>query len=472
MSKPFVSLSFSTNKIQILKLNSSKTKVDNLTTVNIPKGLVTSYRVKDKTKLAGIIKLAFSNLRIGEKSVGIVVPEFSTFTKLIRLPKLEAKELDEAARWQAQEFLPDSSKDMVMDWKIVSTGLSGNQVMIAAIDKELLSGYVDAVGLAGLYPVLVETQSLSLLRIADGSDTGKIIVYKSTDEVIVTIAMGKSVLGSTVVGVSSDELVFQTIIQMVRHYKRIKVEKIIVAGLGFSQGFYSKVQQSLNVNIEGVKPRLTGLSNQQYQEYLIPISLQLEDPLEPKDETTINLLPPTWVKRYSNRRLKLQVWSMMTIGAVVVLGCFLAVLFVYMMLNNQLSDLKSRISQGNDNDLPANSVLAEVNEVNDLVNRVTSIDKISVEPQDVINKITTARPSGIKITNYSIDLDKGGIKLLGIAANRQVLIEFKNTLEEYEEFGSVSVPLQYLEAETDIEYEITFDYLPIKPQKKIKLKLN
>ena len=472
MSKPFVSLSFSTNKLQILKLNSNKTKVDSLTTVNIPEGLVTNYRVKDKTKLANIIKLSYSSLKIGEKSVGIVIPEFSTFTKLIRLPVLEVKELDEAAKWQAQEFLPDSSKDMVMDWKIVSTGLSGNQVMIVAVDKELLSGYVDAVGLAGLNPILVETQSLSLLRIADGTETGKLIVYKSADEVIITMVMGKSVLGSTVVGVGSDESVYQTVIQMVSHYSKIKIEKVVVAGLGFSQGFYSNIQQSLGATVEGIQPKLTGLNNQQYQEYLIPISLQLEDPLEPKDESTINLLPPAWVKKYSNKKLKLQVWSMMTVGAVVILGCFLATLYIYMMLNSQLSDLKSATPQDDVDNLPVNSVLTEVNKVNDLASRVASIDDISVEPQEVINKITTAKPSGIIITKYKIDLEKGGVQLYGIAIGRQELVEFKKALEEYEEFGSVSIPLQSLEAEADIEYEMSFDYLPIKPQKKIKLKLN
>jgi len=471
MSKPFVSLSFSTNKIQILKLNSGKTKVSNLTTVNIPEGLVTNYRVKDKGKLASFIKGAFSDLKISEKSVGIVVPEFSTFTKLTRIPKLDTKEMDEAVRWQAHEFLPDSSKDMVMDWKIVSTGLSGNQVMIAAIDKELLSGYVDAVGMAGLYPVLVETQSLSLLRVADGTGIGKLIVYKSTNEVIVTIVYGKSVLGSTVVSASNDDYVFQAVMQMVRYYSKVRIEKIVVAGLGFSQEFYSKVQQSLGVNVEGVQPKLTGITNQQYQEYLIPISLQLEDPLEPKDETTINLLPPAWVRKYSTKKLKLQVWGLMTVGAIVILGCFLAVLLSYMMLNNQLKDLKTGPSQEEPTGT-VNSVVAQTREVNELANRVSSIDNISVEPQDVINKITAVRPSGIRITRYSIDLDKGGIQLLGVSASRQALIEFKKAIEEYEEFGSVSIPLSSLEAETDIEYIMTFDYLPIKPEKKIKLKLN
>jgi hypothetical protein len=326
--------------------------------------------------------------------------------------------------------------------------------------------------MAGLSPILVKTQSLSLLRIADGTDTGKLILYKSADEVIVTIVYGKSVLGSTVVGAGNDDYVLQTAVQMVGHYSKVRIERIVIAGAGFGQEFYSKIQQALGVNVEGVQPKLAGINNQQYQEYIIPISLQLEDPLEPRDETTINLLPPDWVKRYTTKKLSVQVWGMMAVAAIVILGCFVAAVLSYTMLNKQLSDLKQGSSEEGAIDPAVSSVLAEVKEVNSLANRVTSIDKIMAEPQDVVNKISAARPSGVSITSYSIDLDKGAVQLLGVSVSRQSLIEFKKALEEYEDFGSVSIPLSSLEQETDIEYSVSFDFLPLKPQKKIKLKLN
>jgi len=60
-----------------------------------------------------------------------------------------------------------------------------------------------------------------------------------------------------------------------------------------------------------------------------------------------------------------------------------------------------------------------------------------------------------------VDLDKGSIEVSGISADRSSLIEFKQKLEENENFTEVFVPISSLETESNIAYRISFVF--VKP---------
>ena len=80
-AKSFVSIYFSPAKLQIVKLSANKKRVEKFATVDLPPGLVMDYGVGNPRPLSDVIKKTFASLGIREKSVGLVVPEFSSFIK-------------------------------------------------------------------------------------------------------------------------------------------------------------------------------------------------------------------------------------------------------------------------------------------------------------------------------------------------------------------------------------------------------
>jgi hypothetical protein len=301
--KSFISICFYSSKLQVLQLDNKKNGVEKFASINLPKGLISNYKVRDKASLAKIVGGVWKQLGLPDKSVGLVVPEFSTFTKSVSLPKLEVKELDEAVRWQAHEFLP-SSRDIVMDWKIYKKADKVYHIMVVAISEDVLSGYVDAVSLAGLYPLVVETPSLSLVRISDGNPTGKLAIYANYGEAILAISYGEEIIGSSVIASINQDEILRTAFQMLSHYREIEVKRIEVGGPEISKKLFSDLQTKLGRKVGWIKPGIVGMSSQQVQDFLIPISLQMKDPAEPANETTINLLPPKWAKQYQSKRFK------------------------------------------------------------------------------------------------------------------------------------------------------------------------
>jgi len=468
-SKNFVSILFSTNKLQLVRLDNSRNKIDRKFTQDLPAGIIKDYKVVDESKLSEYIKHAFKQGKFSEKNIGIVVPEFSTYTKLIELPGLlENQELDEAVLWQAKDFVPASEKDLVMDWKILGSQLEKNRVLFVAIDKAVLSGYVDAASKAGFYPLVVETQSLALSRVGSSAGKMRLVMYNNFGEVVLLITSGEEILGTSVVVNVDENVLVKTAIDMVKHYTDGKLEKVVVGGVGFSQQFYTKLKNLINIPVEGFVKSVKDISDKDFQEYMIPISQQLQDPYEPRDDRSVNLLPPTWSKKYSYKRLSRRIWSLMFVFSIVLWTLLVLILGNYIYLNRRLSQTKL---QGEIEDPALIETLSEIEAINQRIGAVTAIADAEILPQEVVSKITLAKPNGITIDQHELDLDKGEFVVHGTAETRDELLTFKQNLEGIQEFSNIRIPIDTLANEFDITFSININYAGLEEKKSIKLNI-
>ena len=467
LKKSFISIFFTSKKLQVMKLNSQKNTVETFAAFDIPDKLIIDCKIQDKTMMVNLLADIWNKLGLEEKSVGIILPEFSTFSKSIQLPKLSIKELDEAARWKFRDFWPSEGNKMIMDWKIVKETKDNYEILIVSITKDILMGFVDAAGNAGLFPLVVETPSLSLVRISDGNSSGKLVIYINFNEVILTLAKGKEILGSSVLGSLDPNNIVWTAQQMLKHYKTVQIKRIEIGGLQISQELIDNLSQTLKLPINWIQKDIIGLSVQQVQEYLIPLSLQFKDPAEPINETTINLLPLKWVNHYQGKKLKLQIWGLMLGCSITIWLCLLSVLGVFFFLDSQVKKYQ-QIDASQNLVLPSD-VNEQIQNANQTAAKVLKITDIAKSPQEVISWISKAKVFGIKIDEYDLDFDTGKGLVRGIAENRQALIDFKQNFEENENLTKAAIPIQILEKEKNLEFEVVFNFLPSSSKRIIKI---
>lgn len=456
--KSFVAISFVHQKLQVVKLNSGKTRVDKFATVDLPSGLISDYQVTNPSGLSLVIRNLWRKLHLRERSVGVVVPEFSSFVKPLELPKIEISELDEAVRWQAQEFLPSGTSDMVMDWKLVKETPEKYHILTLAMKKVILAGYVDAVAQAGLFPLLVETPALSLNRLTGKEPLGKLIVYSNLGEIIYVIAQGEQILGSSIVNIEEKIDLVETASLIVKHYKDAKVGKVFVGGGDITQAFAGQLGKSIGQPVEIIKTKIQGLPPEQVQKYLVPISLSFEESVGPSDEATINLLPQKWVRKYENKRLKVQIWTLLLISTFFILGCLLVVGGTYLYLLGQIK-LFEKQNVVNSAVIPK-ELTSQIDQINLTSSKVLVIMDVTKTPQEVMNKIIEVKPVEVSISEYKIDLDTGKVVFNGLALTRESLVKFKTALEDNKDFSLVRIPISSFEAEANLDFEVSFVYLP------------
>ena len=458
MVKRFVSIVFFSDRFQVLGLNSSLTSIEKLATYQIPEGMVRNHRVLDAVKLSQIIRGVWKQMGIGRASVGIVVPEFSSYTKLLAMPKLPPDETHEAILWKSQEFLPSSARH-VLDWEIIKENSENNEVLVASIREDVLAGYAQAVGDAGLLPLVVETPSLSLVRMAPDHNKGKLVVYLGPVEAVLVIAVGRAIFGSTVISRSDMLEVLRTAVRMTEHYKEVKVEQLFFGGIGFDADFVAKLEAGVGIKSQAMGGDLPLSSSPQFGEYMIAISSQIKDPAQPKSTETINLLPYHWVRHYKEKLFDAQLWSLSLAAAVVILISFVAGAGAYMFLDGELG----QVDRLNGGEVVEDKALIErVGRVNNLAKKINEIGQEGVRPQIIINKLIAITPGNVLVSNYFVSGESGQVRVQGVALDRAALIGYRQALASSADFSAPVLPISSLTQEQDVAFDLTFVYLELE----------
>ena len=458
--KSFISLYFLKDRILLLILDAKRKKVKKFASLDLPGGLIKNYKITDTNLLAKLLKNAWIKLRLKERSLGMVIPEFSTFTKLLSLPKLKPGELDEAVRWQVQDFLPDDLEEIILDWQIVGENDEGYEVLVVAVDKDVLKSYVKSAEAAGLFPMAVETPSLCLARVfSDGANGGNLIIYKFQGEVLLIVSRKLKIFGTSVVSADLDKVISMAL-RMINHYKDENIEKVLIGG-ELDENTVSLIGEKLEKKAEMLKLEFSGISESQMQKYLIPVCMQLNNLDEPSDPYSLNLLPLNLVEKYRKAKLNLQTWGLTLMTTLFAWMSLLAILGSYLFINQRVDDQKKENLARQSVNKQAQEAVEKVKFTNEISENILKIKKISVLPQTVLNEISRSQPPGVIIEDYKMDFDLASVSLQGTSATRNDLVEFKKNLEENSNIGTIDVPISSFEEESNIDFGLTFKYLPL-----------
>ena len=154
----------------------------------------------------------------------------------------------------------------MLDWKIVESDKDNYSVLLVAMEKDILEGYVESAEMAGLFPMDVETPSLSLVRLV-GDNEGKLIVYDNFDEEILVVSQGKKVVGSSVVSGNDSDEIAKTASKIATYYKDVKIDKVYVGGIDLGSDLPQKLEKEVNKPTNWIRPTVKGLTAEGIQEY-------------------------------------------------------------------------------------------------------------------------------------------------------------------------------------------------------------
>jgi hypothetical protein len=456
--KPFVSVVFSQEYFDVFLLSPKHDSVVASKRFATPQGYIVQNKVSDVKKFAELLRTAWKELKLSEKNVGIVVPEFSTFSKTVELPlTLSMAELPEAVSWSCQEFIPQGAAT-VIDWKIVSESTTHYKILVFSMLEEILQSYVSACDEAGLLPLIVETPSLALLRFAEKDVGVKLFIHKDDRETLLVLVQDGAVLTSTTVS-SVDPLDIARIAnQIFVHFAVDSTDSVLVTGI-WDDSFAKVLTEQVKRPVGTISLSTFGYKGSDLQRFLLGFSLQLRVPQEPHDPYSINLLPPSWVRRYDAKRLRFQLWSLSLIFSTVVWACFFIAVIVFSMIAGQLITAKHAIDEAKKVQ-PSTELSAQISSVNLLANKVISIESTIRPYQTILNLITKYRSADIFISSYHIDMETGKVFLTGIANNRPALVAFKNSLEADDSISLVRIPLSSFETQTNLAFDMNFLYMP------------
>lgn len=153
--------------------------------VNIPEKTLENGVIKDREKCAEALEELFTNMHLPmrHKKVMLCLPPSKVYTTAITLPSFPRRkeERDDLIRGALADIVPEESLNLSISSKVLHTKKDAVTIGVAAIENEVLKGYLDLCTDASLDVRGVTSGSLALaMSLVDAGDAPFLLVQGGT----------------------------------------------------------------------------------------------------------------------------------------------------------------------------------------------------------------------------------------------------------------------------------------------------
>jgi Tfp pilus assembly PilM family ATPase len=133
----------------------------------LPPGTLRDGMVKDREKLTDALRALLLQSAVPIEYVVVSLPPDQVYIKKLSFPKnLPEEKLEEAVKLKIDFQMPQNQEAAYIDWEEV-TSKEHREFFVASIGKAVVEEYSICLSHAGLKPIAIEFQPLSLLRTLD-----------------------------------------------------------------------------------------------------------------------------------------------------------------------------------------------------------------------------------------------------------------------------------------------------------------
>lgn len=212
--KPLFGLDIGFNTIKVMQLTADgkDTVVEGYGVANFDSAAINDGVITDYEALARAAVELFDNNIIGSISTRRVVatiPASRAYSRVMSVPtKLSKKELDEAVKFEAEQYIPIPIDDLYLDYMAAVTVGDNREVLVVAIPKSIVDSYMKFFALVGLEVVALETTISSASRIIakaeNSGDIPTILIDLGSLSVDLTVYDKNLVVNGTIPGGGDD----------------------------------------------------------------------------------------------------------------------------------------------------------------------------------------------------------------------------------------------------------------------------
>ena len=168
-----VGVELAPERVNVVQLRKQRQgiKLESLTSVPVPEGIVTDGQIADPPAMAQLIQQALAESKIKASRVATCVPGRDSIVRLIPVPaELDDKELrDMVLNHEAALYLPYPREEADVDYQklgyfVDEDGIEKVQVLLVATRKEVTDTYINTFEQAGLQIDVLEINSFALIR--------------------------------------------------------------------------------------------------------------------------------------------------------------------------------------------------------------------------------------------------------------------------------------------------------------------
>jgi type IV pilus assembly protein PilM len=143
-----------------------KIKIQGLSRIDLPRGIVERGQIKDKQVFVSALHDLLAKPLVGSFNTDQVIaclPETRSFIKLIMVEK-GANSLESIIGAEIEKYVPLAVNEMYYDWQVIKEQGDDYQLLIGAAPQQIANQYIDALKSAELNIVALEIEAMPICR--------------------------------------------------------------------------------------------------------------------------------------------------------------------------------------------------------------------------------------------------------------------------------------------------------------------
>lgn len=209
--KPLFGLDIGTSSIKVMQISPArkghkKQRVTGYGSIQYDQSVLQGGVITNPEIVAKAVKQLFDKNLVGvvdTRSVAISIPVAKAYNRVMNLPRMSKKALDEAVMLETEQYIPVPIEDLYLDYSVTSQSNDNTEILISAAPKKVIDSYMVLGDLLGLDVVTVETTIAASGRLvgnAEDSDIPTILIDFGSLSVDITIFDKQLIVTGTVAG--------------------------------------------------------------------------------------------------------------------------------------------------------------------------------------------------------------------------------------------------------------------------------
>lgn len=208
--KPVFGLDIGFSSLKVLQLEPNAHGKGNTVTgygvTHFDSAAIDNGVIKDPELIAKSALDLFEKNIVGDitsRRVAVAIPATRTYTRTMTLPAMKTKDLQEAVRLEAEQYIPVPLGELYLDYEVITQTDKETELLAVGVPTKIIDSYMQLVQLLGLEAIAMEPTISAAGRLftqTDDNDTPTVLIDFGSISADLTIFDQKLIVTGTVQG--------------------------------------------------------------------------------------------------------------------------------------------------------------------------------------------------------------------------------------------------------------------------------
>jgi len=174
-AKNVIGLDIGSYSIKIVNLKTGKEpQLLNFGIISLPhEGAVVDGAIVDGPAVSESLKEFFKQSKFKTGNVVASVSNQNIITRFIKVPLMADDEMDEAIKYEAEQYVPYALEDMNLSYhklaQVEDDGMAQSSVLLVCAQKEFITNFTSTLKEAGITPQVLDVDNLAIINALETS---------------------------------------------------------------------------------------------------------------------------------------------------------------------------------------------------------------------------------------------------------------------------------------------------------------